>query len=95
MPHTAKHARRILAPLLRLAARASVPDEYPIEVVSPQHFTQIMEWPAQTADPQTPFVIGVLGDTFASDLDDAMRGKPSNGRPPILKRPAGAVSPIA
>lgn len=79
MPHTAKHARRILAPLLRLAARANVPDEYP----------------SQTADPQTPFVIGVLGDIFASDLDDAVRGKTSNGRPPILKRLAGAGSPIA
>ena len=41
--------------------RKRLPDEYPVEAVSLLYFTQPVEWPAQTAHPQTPFVIGVLG----------------------------------
>ncbi len=47
---------------------------------------------AQTADSQTPFVIGILGqDPFGSALDDAVRGETVNGRPLVVKRFASAA----
>ncbi len=92
MLQTAKHAGWILALLLSFAARATVPDEYQVEAVFLLHFTQFVEWPPQTANSQTPFVIGVLGqDPFGSALDDVVRGETVNGRPLIVRRFAGAA----
>jgi uncharacterized protein DUF4154 len=83
----------LLALLLGTAAGATAPDEYQVEAVFLLHFTQFVEWPAQSlGDAHTPFVIGVLGrDPFGSSLDEAVRGESVNGRPLIIKRFADAT----
>jgi hypothetical protein len=97
MPKVIRHAGWILALLLGTAARATAPDEYQVEAVFLLHFTQFVEWPAQTfTDAHTPFVIGVLGrDPFGSALDEAVRGESVNGRPLVVRRftAAADISP--
>jgi len=91
MAQFVRQAGWILALLLSIAARAGAPDEYQVEAVFLLHFTQFVEWPAQSSDAQTPFIIGVLGrDPFGSALDDAVRGETVNGRPLVVKRFADA-----
>jgi YfiR/HmsC-like len=93
MRKLARHAGWLLALLLATAARGTAPDEYQVEAVFLLHFTQFVEWPAQSfSDAHTPFVIGVLGrDPFGSSLDEAVRGESVNGRPLVVKRFADAA----
>jgi YfiR/HmsC-like len=66
----------------------AAPAEYQVKAVFLFNFTQFVDWPPETFnDPQTPFVIGVLGhDPFGSALDDAVRGEQVNGRPLVVQR---------
>ncbi|HEV2701586.1 MAG TPA: YfiR family protein [Steroidobacteraceae bacterium] len=93
MPKLVRQFGMLLALLLGTAAGAAAPDEYQVEAVFLLHFTQFVEWPAQSfSDPHTPFVIGVLGrDPFGSALDEAVRGESVNGRPLVVKRFADAT----
>lgn len=92
MPKLVRQFGMLLALLLGTAAGATAPDEYQVEAVFLLHFTQFVEWPAQSfSDAHTPFVIGVLGrDPFGSSLDEAVRGESVNGRPLVIKRFAEA-----
>ena len=93
MPKLVRQVGMLLALLLATAAGAAAPDEYQVEAVFLLHFTQFVEWPAQSfSDAHTPFVIGVLGrDPFGSSLDEAVRGESVNGRPLVIKRFADAT----
>jgi hypothetical protein len=88
MPTFVRHVGLLLALLLASAAGATAPDQYQVEAVFLLHFTQFVEWPAQSfSDAHTPFVIGVLGrDPFGAALDDAVRGETVNGHPLVVKR---------
>jgi hypothetical protein len=76
----------LLAATLALAAPA--PAEYQLKAVFLFNFTQFVNWPERTfPDPQSPFVIGVLGrDPFGSALDEVVRGETVNGRALIVQR---------
>jgi hypothetical protein len=68
---------------LGLAARSqSVSHEYPLKAVFLFNFAQFTEWPTNAFEtPDSPLVIGVLGDDpFGALLDDAVRGEAVNGR---------------
>ena len=93
-----RQTRRALVGLLlflngAFAATAPVPGEYQVKAVFLFNFTHFVEWPADTfADPQAPFVIGVLGqDPFGSALDEAVRGESVNGRPLVVQRYSGVA----
>ncbi len=62
--------------------------EYKIKAVFLFYFTQFVEWPPEVfSDPQTSFVIGILGDDpFGSDLEAAVRGEKVNGHPILIRR---------
>jgi len=81
---------RLAWALLLLAASASgaPPSEYQVKAVFLFNFAQFVEWPAGTfASPETPFVIGVLGqDPFGSQLDDVVRGETVDKRPMEVRR---------
>lgn len=87
----AMRAMLIRLPLLLLASiavAAPAPAEYQVKAVFLFNFTQFVDWPPQSfADPQAPFVIGVLGrDPFGSALDEAVRGETVNGRALVVQR---------
>jgi hypothetical protein len=75
----------VLGGLLGVAAQ---PAEYQVKAVFLFNFTQFVSWPRESfADPQAPFVIGVLGrDPFGRALDDAVRGEQVGGRPLVIER---------
>jgi hypothetical protein len=81
---------RLVALLLLIAARcwAAPPSEYQVKAVFLFNFAQFVEWPARAfPDPQTPFVIGILGkDPFGPDLDAVVRGEAINNRPLVIER---------
>jgi hypothetical protein len=88
---TAHTPRARLVPLLLLiAARcwAAPPSEYQVKAVFLFNFAQFVEWPARAfPDPQTPFVIGILGkDPFGPDLDAVVRGETVGNRPMVIER---------
>ncbi|HKT61784.1 MAG TPA: YfiR family protein [Gemmatimonadales bacterium] len=62
--------------------------EYQLKAVFLFNFAQFVEWPSSTFPaPDTPLVIGVLGDDpFGPYLDDAIRGESVNGRPLLVRR---------
>jgi len=74
--------------LLSRAVAAPPPTEYQVKAVFLFNFTRFVDWPPTAlADPQAPFVIGVLGrDPFGRMLDDAVRGEQVNGRPLVVER---------
>jgi hypothetical protein len=63
-------------------------DEREIKATFLFNFAQFVEWPAGSfADPQAPFVIGILGDDpFGSRLDDVIRGEAIKNRPLVVTR---------
>jgi hypothetical protein len=67
---------------------ASPPSEYQIKAVFLFNFAQFVEWPVSAfPDPQTPFVIGVLGrDPFGAELDAVVRGETIDKRSLVIER---------
>lgn len=67
----------------------SPPDpEYQLKAVFLFNFAQFVEWPASAfPSPETPLVIGVLGeDPFGPYLDETVRGEKVNDRPLVVRR---------
>lgn len=62
--------------------QAEATPEYRIKAVFLYNFAQFVDWPAKAfPDPQSPLVIGVLGDDpFGSFLEETVRGENINGR---------------
>ena len=62
--------------------------EYQLKAVFLFNFAQFVEWPSEAfPEPQTPFVIGVLGDDpFGHHLDETVTGEKANSRPLIVQR---------
>jgi hypothetical protein len=87
---TAHTSRARLVALLLIAARcwAAPPSEYQVKAVFLFNFAQFVEWPAQAfPDPQTPFIIGILGeDPFGPDLDAVVRGEKIDKRSLVIER---------
>jgi hypothetical protein len=63
-------------------------DEYQLKAVFLFNFAQFVEWsPPASAQPDAPFVIGVLGeDPFDGFLDETVRGETINNRPFLVRR---------
>src|SRR5206468_12049920 len=62
--------------------------EYPVKATLVFQFTQFVEWrPEAFSSPQTPLVIGVLGqDPFGTYLDQTVRGEMAGGHPLVVQR---------
>lgn len=73
---------------LGAAPLAAAPTEYQVKAVFLFNFSQFVDWPPEAfAEPQSPLVIGVLGnDPFGADLDEIVRGETVNGRPLLVRR---------
>jgi YfiR/HmsC-like len=73
---------------LNVACGQTVSREYPLKAVFLLNFAQFTDWPTNAFDtPDSPFVIGVLGDDpFGAVLDDAVRDEMVNGRKFIVER---------
>jgi hypothetical protein len=71
---------------LKLSAQTSA--EYQLKAVFLFNFAQFVDWPPKAfPEPQTPLVIGVLGDDpFGDYLDETVRGEKANGRPLVVQR---------
>jgi len=70
-----------------VTAAATAAPEYQLKAVFLFNFTQFVEWPAAPGAPNTPFVVGVLGeDPFHEALDQTLSGETVNGRPLVLQR---------
>lgn len=52
------------------------------------NFAQFVEWPTNAfSNPQTPLVIGIIGDDpFGATLDEIVRGENVNGHPLVIQR---------
>ena len=72
-------------------AQSSASPEYQLKAVFLFNFAQFVEWPASAfPEPDTPLVIGVLGeDPFGSYLDETVRGETVNARPLEVRRYRG------
>jgi hypothetical protein len=70
------------------SSAAAAPSEYQVKAVFLFNFTQFVEWPPEAfPGPDTPFVIGVLGnDPFGPQLDEVVRGETVNKRPLVVER---------
>jgi hypothetical protein len=70
------------------SAQTAISREYEIKAVFLFNFAQFVDWPAEaSAGPQTPLIIGVLGeDPFDGYLDDTVRGEKLNNRPFVVQR---------
>jgi hypothetical protein len=68
-------------------AQATSP-QYQIKAVFLYNFAQFVDWPAKVfPEPQSPIVIGVLGDDpFGSYLDETVRGEKVSGRSLVVQR---------
>ena len=78
-------------PLLLVIAAACwavAPSEYQVKAVFLFNFAHFVEWPPGTfQNPDTPFVIGVLGqDPFGTQLDDVVRGETVDKRSMVIRR---------
>jgi len=73
---------------LSVARGQIVSHEYPLKAVFLFNFAQFTDWPTNAFDaPDSPFVIGVLGDDpFGALLDDAVRDEAVNGRTFVVER---------
>lgn len=76
-----------LAPV-RPWAQSAPPKEYQLKAVFLFNFAQFVEWPPQAfPEPDTPLVIGVLGnDPFGSYLDETVRGETVDRHPLAVRR---------
>jgi hypothetical protein len=82
---------RFAWPLLLLIAAVcwAVPlSEYQVKAAFLFNFARFVEWPPGTfQSPDTPFIIGVLGqDPFGAQLDDIVRGETVDKRPMAVRR---------
>jgi hypothetical protein len=70
----------------RLSAETS--PEYQVKAVFLFNFAQFVDWPPKAfPEPQTPLVIGVLGeDPFGTYLDETVRGEKVKDRPLVVQR---------
>src|SRR6266550_1915909 len=68
---------------LNLSAQTTPSPEYQVKAVFLFNFAQFVDWPSKAfPEPQTPLVIGVLGeDPFGPYLDETVRGEKVNNRP--------------
>lgn len=66
----------------------TISHEYPLKAVFLLNFAQFTDWPTNAfAQPDSPLVIGVLGDDpFGALLDDAVRGETVKGRKFVVER---------
>jgi hypothetical protein len=93
-PRVISAAGKILAAVLllvlsaQLTAQTSASREYNIKAVFLYNFTQFVEWPSNTFNnPETPFVIGILGDDpFHSYIDETVVGEKVKGHAIVIKR---------
>ncbi len=71
-----------------LLAQTAPVREYQVKAVFLFNFAQFVRWPPETFPaPQTPLVIGVLGDDpFGPALDEAVRGEQVNNHPLLIQR---------
>jgi hypothetical protein len=83
-------SRRLWPLVLALSASitAAAPTEYQVKAVFLFNFTQFVDWPQSAfPEPNSPVVIGVLGDDpFGSTLDETVTGETVNGRPLVVRR---------
>jgi YfiR/HmsC-like len=72
----------------RSSAQTGPTKEYQVKAVFLFNFAQFVEWPTNAfPGPQTPLVIGVLGDDpFGPFLDATVRGETVNGHPLVIQR---------
>lgn len=63
-------------------------NEYQVKAVFLFNFAQFVQWPSEAfAGPESPLVIGVLGDDpFGKYLDDTVRGERINNHPLVVQR---------
>ena len=73
---------------MNVARSQTVSHEYPLKAVFLLNFAQFTDWPTNAfGQPDSPLVIGVLGDDpFGALLDDAVRGETVNGRKFVVER---------
>ena len=73
---------------LNSPARAETSAEYRLKAAFLFNFAQFVKWPPRAfPQPQTPLVIGILGDDpFGSGLDEIVRGEQVNSRPLAVQR---------
>jgi len=71
-----------------VARGQTVSHEYPLKAVFLFNFAQFTDWPTNAFDkPDSPLVIGVLGDDpFGALLDDTVRDEIVNGRKFVVER---------
>ncbi|HTA95980.1 MAG TPA: YfiR family protein [Verrucomicrobiae bacterium] len=73
---------------LNEARSQTVSREYPLKAVFLLNFAQFTDWPTNAFDaPDSPFVIGVLGDDpFGDVLDEAVKDEQVAGRKFVVER---------
>jgi YfiR/HmsC-like len=76
------------ASALSVSGQTSTSPEYQVKAVFLFNLAQFVEWPPKAfSGPESPLVIGVLGeDPFGSYLDETLRGEKVNNRPLQLQR---------
>ena len=72
----------------KLSAETAISPEYQVKAVFLFNFAQFVDWPPKAfPEPQTPLIIGVLGeDPFGAYLDETVRGEKVNGRQLVVQR---------
>lgn len=83
----------VLLSLLQIAMAARAEDghevEYKVKAAFLLKFAMFVQWPTNTlsADAQTPFVVGILGDDpFGGEFDHAVKAETVNGRTIQIRR---------
>ena len=73
---------------LDLSAQTGPARQYQVKAVFLFNFAQFVDWPPRAfPEPQTPLIIGVLGDDpFGTYLDETVRGEKANDRPLVVQR---------
>jgi hypothetical protein len=78
----------LVAISLICAGQSTVSREYSIKAVFLYNFARFVEWPPSTlANPEIPFVIGILGDDpFRSVIDQTVAGEKIKGHSIVIQR---------
>jgi hypothetical protein len=78
----------VLTAVPHVAAETTEAKEYQLKSVFLFYFSQFVDWPpAAFSQPNSPLVIGILGDDpFGKLLDEAVRGESVNNRPLVVHR---------
>ena len=78
----------VFAAAVSVTRAYAAPSEYQVKAVFLFNFAQFVDWPVEAfPSPDTPFVIGVLGeDPFGAQLDDVVRGEHAEGRRIAIER---------